>query len=356
MHTTPTAQVSLLAIRERELNLYSNNFRNIGTRAALIAGFAYSGCLVTGDLVGVDAERAVYIFITTGAMSLNVCALFASVTCCMFGPGLALRGPDGSMDQAVEGLALEYRTALIIFFSGLVLFYLSATIFVLLEDFTWGEAIILCLMLLYFARANLTACKRIYKKFRLTAEMAVAGSFAADGTTGGVVPVKSADVLELERLSANKRLLQWPRRQYLWMRVFWDEFLGISVALQQQRYENTRLGDETQEKRYNYKIHNILRHLELPSHITHHTPRVDPVLSSVHASSSDYYGSSSTLDRDRVYPISKSKTPHKKSWRTSEEKLSLPASTCNELELSAMAPHEHLKCGALSPPNSEGSQ
>eukprot|EP00966_Prymnesium_polylepis_P244141 5646172-Prymnesium_polylepis.1 len=32
-------------------------------------------------------------------MSLNICALFSSVTCCMFGPGLALRGPDGSMDQ-----------------------------------------------------------------------------------------------------------------------------------------------------------------------------------------------------------------------------------------------------------------
>ena len=114
------AQVSLLAIRERELNLYSDNFRNIGTQAALLAGFAYSGCTIATDLKDNDYERALYIFVTTGAMSLNVSALFASVTCCMFGPGLALRGPDGSMDQAVEGLALEYRTALMIFLFGLV--------------------------------------------------------------------------------------------------------------------------------------------------------------------------------------------------------------------------------------------
>lgn len=113
-------QVSLLAIRERELNLYSSNFRSIGTQAALLAGFAYSGCLITGELVDDDLERALYVFVTTGAMGMNVCALFISVTSCMLGPGLALRGPDGSMDQAVEGLALEFRSALLIFLGGLV--------------------------------------------------------------------------------------------------------------------------------------------------------------------------------------------------------------------------------------------
>lgn len=36
-----SAQVSLLAIRERELGLYSDNCRNIGAQAAILAGFAY---------------------------------------------------------------------------------------------------------------------------------------------------------------------------------------------------------------------------------------------------------------------------------------------------------------------------
>ena len=33
----------LLAIRERELDYYTDIYRNIGNQAALIAGFAYSG-------------------------------------------------------------------------------------------------------------------------------------------------------------------------------------------------------------------------------------------------------------------------------------------------------------------------
>jgi hypothetical protein len=36
------AQVSLLAIRERELDLYTDNCRNIGAQSALLAGFAFT--------------------------------------------------------------------------------------------------------------------------------------------------------------------------------------------------------------------------------------------------------------------------------------------------------------------------
>jgi len=367
-------KVSLLAIRERELNLYSDNFRNIGTQAALLAGFAYSGCTITTDFVesgyqGTDGathqinkqdfEGAFYIFITTAAMSLNVCALFSSVTCCMFGPGLALRGPDGSMDQAVEGLALEYRMAIIVFLTGLFCFYLSATVFVMLEDFSWSEAIILATMFCYFGYTTVGACKRIYKKFRLTAETAVVGSFNADGTTGQYTNRKSVDQLELERLCSHKRLVDWPRRQRLYLRIFWDEFLGISSSLQQQRFDAMRLRGDSTEKRYNYKIHNILRHLELPSHITHHTPRIDPVLGGRRASDSRA-ASSSSSGSSCIRPISSSRTPHKVTWfggrRSTEETRSLPASCCNELESCAMAPHDHLTCGALSPPGSDNSE
>ena len=113
-------KVSLLQIRERELDLYTSNFRNIGIMAALIGGFAYNGCFSAINAVSHDdSVRAFYLFVTTCAMGLNVCSTFVSVTSCMFGPGLALRGPDGSMDQAVEGLALEYRSCLMVFFIGL---------------------------------------------------------------------------------------------------------------------------------------------------------------------------------------------------------------------------------------------
>ena len=54
----------------------------------------------------------------------------------MMGPGLALRGPDGSMHPAVEGMVFEYNTAYICFVLGLIAFHFSAALFAWLM-FTW---------------------------------------------------------------------------------------------------------------------------------------------------------------------------------------------------------------------------
>ena len=54
----------------------------------------------------------------------------------MLGPGLALRGPDGSMHRAVDGLMLEYRLTFLFFTMGLVAFHVSALLFAWLE-FSW---------------------------------------------------------------------------------------------------------------------------------------------------------------------------------------------------------------------------
>lgn len=38
--------------------------------------------------------------------------------CAMLGPGLALRGPEGSMHKAVDGLTIEYRICFLFFAAG----------------------------------------------------------------------------------------------------------------------------------------------------------------------------------------------------------------------------------------------
>ena len=122
-------QVSLLAIRERELKLYTQNCRAIGTQAALLAGFAYGGCCLGSYLFPEDSSdsmRAAYLVAMTWAMGLNVYCLFSSTLCTMLGPGLALRGPDGSMEQAVEGLAIEYRFTFVVYVVGLLMFFAGA--------------------------------------------------------------------------------------------------------------------------------------------------------------------------------------------------------------------------------------
>ena len=144
-------KVNLLAIREKELNYYvrsplprtrllrgnslptlpqTQNCLAVGTQAALLAGFAYSGL----TQVAIPHERSyilklMYLLVTTTAMCFELIAVLNTTLLSMMGPGLALRGPDGSMHPAVDGMMVEYRTAYYSFVLGLIFFHLSAALF-----------------------------------------------------------------------------------------------------------------------------------------------------------------------------------------------------------------------------------
>lgn len=104
----PRPQVSLLKIREKELQFYTQNCIAIGTQAALLSGFAYNG-IIQVDIPeeSSDVLKSFYLCVTTAAMGFELIAVLNSTLCSMLGPGLALRGPDGSMHRAVDGLMLE---------------------------------------------------------------------------------------------------------------------------------------------------------------------------------------------------------------------------------------------------------
>jgi hypothetical protein len=236
-------KVCLLGIRERELDFYTQNCRSIGTSAALLAGFAYAGLSSTSDFSEETSElsKGLFLIVTLMAMVLNVSAMTGATWCSMLGPGLALRGPDGSMDRAVEGLALEFRLIFLLFMLGLLAFFFSALLLVL-DEFEWVLSLIVVGLLLLFLRWTLGACKRIYKKFRLPVSRAIAGSFNPDGSRGSVMAGASKEEAELQVLMSNKRWWQWPRRNFLYVKLFYDEFLGVSESVFQQRYERTTFG------------------------------------------------------------------------------------------------------------------
>jgi hypothetical protein len=95
-------QVSLLKIREKELQFYTQNCIAIGTQAALLSGFAYNG-IIQVDIPSDASDwlKTCYLCVTTMAMGFELIAVLNSTLCSMLGPGLALRGPDGSMHRAV---------------------------------------------------------------------------------------------------------------------------------------------------------------------------------------------------------------------------------------------------------------
>ena len=143
-------QVSLLKIREKELQFYTQNCIAIGTQAALLSGFAYNG-IIQVDIPSESSDwlKTCYLCVTTFAMGFELIAVLNSTLCSMLGPGLALRGPDGSMHRAVDGLMLEYRLTFLFFTMGLIAFHISALLFAWLE-FSWPVALAMTLALLMF--------------------------------------------------------------------------------------------------------------------------------------------------------------------------------------------------------------
>lgn len=133
-------KVRLLHIRQHELTFYTNNCINIGTNALFFASFAWWGLTEPPfDELGNDVVQTAYLGITALNMALQLLATINSTLCSLLGPALAIRGPDGAMHKAVDGMRTHYRFTLACFAVGIFLFQVSALAYVWMI-FTWGES------------------------------------------------------------------------------------------------------------------------------------------------------------------------------------------------------------------------
>jgi len=186
-------KVNMLRIRERELLYYTNNCLAISTSAALLAGFAWYGLTeVPFDSNANAVTQTLYLIVTTLIMGLELLTVVNATLCAILGPGLALRGPDGSMHNAVQGMMTHYRFTLACFTVGLICFMLSALLYAWMQ-FDWTLSLPMTLLIIYFLFILQRYYWRIYRRFRLPAEAAVTGAFnvggaqqRADGGASGV--------------------------------------------------------------------------------------------------------------------------------------------------------------------------
>ena len=131
-------KVNLLRIRERELNFYTNNCLSISTQAALLAGFAWYGLTEVPFMKEASTVvETIYLVVTTCIMGLEMLTVVNATLCAILGPGLALRGPDGSMHKAVDGMMTHYRFTFMCFALGLLCFQVSALLYSWMQ-FSWG--------------------------------------------------------------------------------------------------------------------------------------------------------------------------------------------------------------------------
>jgi len=135
-------RLRLLHIRELELRLYTRNCNTLAHVSSVLAGSAYVGIVyrsnsergLGGHKRGTLGE-GVYLLCLTVTMCLAIqCTLVASLTA-MLGPGLALRGPDGAVAIAVEGMRTYYTLALLLELAAIGSMVVTAF------AFTWANGI-----------------------------------------------------------------------------------------------------------------------------------------------------------------------------------------------------------------------
>ena len=113
-------KLSSLKVRQKEVAFYGANFESIATVSALVAGFTI-GALQ--NRLPNDAHYALSLLFHCAFPLTVMHSLFCvcnSTFVSMFGPGLALRGRDGSMHRAVEGMMQE-RTDVFSYFQSAIL-------------------------------------------------------------------------------------------------------------------------------------------------------------------------------------------------------------------------------------------
>lgn len=150
---------NILHIRQRELSYYTTNVNNIGMQSALLAGFAFtilanhksrdvllelyssqpdsafvviSYEYMVSELDAQEIAQVVlelmYLTSTISAMGSTLYTLYICLITSILGPGLALRGPEGSMDKAVIALARVNREVIGTFRTALSLFQFSIAV------------------------------------------------------------------------------------------------------------------------------------------------------------------------------------------------------------------------------------
>ena len=168
-------KLGLLEIREKELNFYTTNCAHLAFLSSIFAGFA-STALMTHVPKEPVILHFLYLLVTVAALGLQLAALVSTTLLSMVGPGLALRGPDGSMHVAIDSMIGEYRTAFFQLLLGLLALHASVATFcwLMLNPI---ESIGMTICVVAALAFELRYVKTVFARFQLPASATVTGKF-----------------------------------------------------------------------------------------------------------------------------------------------------------------------------------
>lgn len=174
----------LVMFQNSELEYFYNNYASIGTMAAIIAGFAYSAVAVEEDMLsgqksfaGCDYLVSLYYGCACAAMGAALVTLITTTLLNIYGPGLALRGPEGSLKRAVDGMRTFMSDVARMFYFSIVCFLLTAGVWTLLVINKWPAIVTSLVVIGFFFLTLLRWSSSVYLTFRFSRDDLVTGQF-----------------------------------------------------------------------------------------------------------------------------------------------------------------------------------
>ena len=116
-----------IALKEKEFNLHHGNFNAVGTQAAVLAGFTVTA-FIEFDCPPETNRVIMFLYYISSIVSLsaNILCVANTTFLSVWGTGLAMRGPDGSMVRAVDGMYQLRRNVFSLFGVGMMALLVTA--------------------------------------------------------------------------------------------------------------------------------------------------------------------------------------------------------------------------------------
>jgi hypothetical protein len=163
------ANIKLVEIRQAEISYFTSFFTSFGTQCFLLAGFLAGSVSQTPAFH--CATNCVYFWQFLYNLMVSIClaltcmVLLATVFISVFGQGLAIRGPAGSMVDTVQGMVKEQHTIVFLFAWVVATFQaqLMSLFFIVMD---WEIAVVCCFFLSLIGYYTYFASMRIYNRFK----------------------------------------------------------------------------------------------------------------------------------------------------------------------------------------------
>ena len=160
----------LVAVRQKEMDYMLARYQSIGTQAALICGFCISTLTSLnpsdGSVVGAVAHTFYVVSFLCILSLLHV--ILTTLFVCNWAPGLALRGPTGSMSRAFDATRGERTQVNVCFVFGLYCFGAQVCLAVWILDTKPGatpDSIVTTVLTVLSAFLSVAYLMRMHQRF-----------------------------------------------------------------------------------------------------------------------------------------------------------------------------------------------